>query len=115
MMKASSRKELYKLREIVHFLLQGKKCSICKKPLSATAEAFNEHGNSVGPKFADTLTIHHLDGNHENNEQSNKSLVHTPCHKSYHRRLSNTLRAARKNNSIDDEGCSDPLLDPDDK
>lgn len=107
-MTLRSRRELYKLRELVHFLLShpldhnlqelGKGanrivCHFCKEPLSYSPE-FKEHGNAVGPKFVEELSIHHVDGNHENNEETNKALSHRKCHKSYHRRLANQQRAA---------------------
>lgn len=104
-MTLTSRRELYKLREIMHFLLQGSLdnnlnedsntlvCYFCRKSF-AYAEEFNTHGNTIGPKFAEKLSIHHLDGNHENNERENKALCHTSCHKSHHRREANAARAA---------------------
>lgn len=96
-MRPSSRRELYKLRELVHFLLVGKTCPFCLEPLSPTAEEWDKHGDAVGPVFQDSLTVHHVDGNHGNNEHSNKVLCHTKCHKSYHRRLENQKRSeARK-------------------
>lgn len=112
-MTLKSRRELYKLREIMHFLLQGSLrtnlvtdgpfglppltlvCYFCKKPFSY-AEEFNTHGNTIGPKFAEKLSIHHLDGNHDNNERENKALCHTSCHKSHHRKEANTARAAAR-------------------
>ena len=93
MMRRSSRRELNKLRELVHFLLVGRVCCFCHKALSETAEEFVKHGESTGPKFAERLTIHHKDGNHENQAHENKELCHTSCHKSYHRKLRNAQRA----------------------
>lgn len=92
-MTAASRKELYKLRELVHFLLQGKKCYFCKNVLSPNAEKFVTHGNSVGPKFEDQITVHHIDGDHSNNAEENKAPCHTKCHKSFHRTQNNLARA----------------------
>lgn len=91
-MSPSSRKELNKLRELTAFLLVGRVCHFCQQPLSDTAEAYTSHGNSVGPKLLEQLTIHHLDGVHENNTHSNKALCHTKCHKSFHRREANLAR-----------------------
>lgn len=93
-MTLTSRKEFYKLREIAHFLLVGKVCVFCSKPLSPTAEQFTTHGNTIGPKFTDKLTVHHIDGDHSNNAHENKALCHTSCHKSHHRREANVARAA---------------------
>lgn len=105
MMTASSRRELYKLREIVHFLLAGAGASLRAPVTSAIMcvfchdelhdEEFTTHGNSVGPKFEGGLTIHHKNGNHDDNRMENKQLCHTSCHKSFHRTVSNNRRAAK--------------------
>ena len=107
MMTPSSRRELYKLRELVHFLLCGAGgsernfmtqqiiCCFCHRELDEYAKAFERHGNSVGPKFDVQITVHHKDGNHDNNEPENKALCHTTCHKSYHRKEANLVRAQR--------------------
>lgn len=110
-MTLSSRREFYKLRELVHFLLCGAGatrrvlkrvdgevifgsflCWFCVEPLDAYTD-FSEHGEAVGPKFTAKLTIHHVDGNHENNALLNKALCHTKCHKSHHRKEANAQRA----------------------
>lgn len=103
-MRNSTRRELWKLRELVHFLLSGAGasnkehgpivCFFCKKTLCDAS--FVEHGNATGPKFLEKLSIHHVDGNHDNNEDSNKALCHTTCHKAYHRRIANLARAQEK-------------------
>lgn len=112
-MTLTSRKELYKLREVVHFLLQGSLennltrihdvageyattlvCYFCRKPFSY-AQEFVTHGNTYGPKFAEKLSVHHLDDNHDNNVRENKALCHTSCHKSHHRKAANAARAAK--------------------
>lgn len=143
MMTARSRRELNKLREVVHFLLHcdlrhnvdhGTKrlptlaqvcgdrgveevspeewselvhahekqestrrivCYFCRKPLGAASD-FNSHGNAIGPKFAEKLSVHHVDGNHENNADGNKALCHRSCHKGHHRREANAQRELRK-------------------
>lgn len=118
MMRDSTRRELHKLRELMHFVLNGAGatpqeeenrsgsygkycCFFCKKPLSGVE--FEKHGNSIGPRFTEKLSIHHVDGNHDNNEESNKALSHTSCHKSHHRSLANKQRA---NKSVDPEPFS---------
>lgn len=104
-MTLRSRGELYKLREIVTFLLTGAGatpqdttkafcCYFCRQHLDASH--FVEHGNSTGPKFTLKLTIHHVDGDHDNNEQMNKALAHTKCHKSFHRREANLARRVKE-------------------
>ena len=99
-MTLSSRRELYKLRELAHFLLFDRPCFFCEKPL--VDQSFIAHGNSIGPKFTEKISIHHIDGNHENNEHTNKAPCHTTCHKSFHRRIANEERALR--NALKKEG-----------
>lgn len=94
-MSLGTRRELYKLRELVHFLLVGKTCHFCGESLSPTAEDFDAHGNAVGPKFLDKLSIHHKDGDHNNNSHDNKTLCHRSCHKSHHRRAANKAKGLK--------------------
>lgn len=91
-MRKDSRRELNKLRELVHFLLVGQKCFFCNKPLSTTAETFVEHGNATGPALDERISVHHVDGDHSNNQHDNKALCHLKCHKSHHRRENNLKR-----------------------
>lgn len=114
-MTMTSRRELYKLREIVHFVLAGAGgskqenenptgaygafvCFFCQKPMHDLN--FITHGNSTGPKFDCAVSIHHIDGNHDNNEMLNKALCHSACHKSHHRREANLSRAAARKEKI---------------
>lgn len=121
MMTATSRRELNKLRELVHFLLRGAGasyregthgahgpivCCFCRKPLDY-AEDFITHGNATGPKFTEKLSIHHLDGNHDNNIDTNKAICHTKCHKGYHRRLANEARKSKTEPHSDECDCMD--------
>jgi hypothetical protein len=103
-MTLQSRKELYKLREIVHFLLAGAGatphtpaghfcCYFCKKLMHDLD--FIRHGNSTGPKFNASISIHHIDGNHGNNDMMNKALCHASCHKSHHRKEANLARSRK--------------------
>jgi len=80
----AEQREVRKMRELVHFLLCGRTCYFCRKPLSPLADAWCAHGNSEGPQFTDEITIHHIDGNHENNAPENKALAHRACHKAHH-------------------------------
>lgn len=106
MMAPGTRRELNKLRELVHFLLQGAgatpftrsegfKCYFCGNELD-TKSAFVSHGNAVGPKLMAKITVHHINGVHEDNAPMNKTLCHTTCHKRHHRKLANELRAAKQ-------------------
>lgn len=107
MMRSSIRNELYKLRELVHFILQGAGsslrnaqgallCAFCKERLDEYGEDFEEHGNSYGPALTAKITIHHKNGDHSDNTPANKQLCHTSCHKGFHRRQANAERALRK-------------------
>jgi hypothetical protein len=51
---------------------------------------WDRQGNPVGR----TITIHHKDGNHENDSPSNKTLTHCKCHRSHHMRLRWKQKAA---------------------
>lgn len=84
-MRRSTRLELAKLRELAHFLLQGKCCFFCKKPLITTINRV-PHGDGNGSPINRLITIHHVDGDHSNDARSNKRLVHTTCHKAYNMR-----------------------------
>lgn len=117
MMTATSRKELNKLRELVHFLLRGAggtprgpsgafRCVFCNTGLDY-AEDFITHGNAIGPKFTEKLSIHHLDGNHDNNDDMNKAICHTKCHKGYHRRIANEARKSKTEPHSDECDCMD--------
>lgn len=105
MISSALRRELNKWREIGHFLLQGADatpkhqdgsfaCYFCLKSLGTYSD-FEEHGGATGPKLTERITIHHIDGVHENNAKGNKSLCHTKCHKSYHRTLANMARVPK--------------------
>lgn len=47
-----------------------------------------------------TLTIHHINGNHEDNRIVNQSIAHRSCHKSYHAQLVLGEYARNKNGKI---------------
>lgn len=100
-MTLASRRELSKLRELVHFLLAGAGashrslqgdyvCCFCLEPMHDAD--FVRHGNAVGPKFTEKLSIHHVNEDHDDNRMSNKALAHTSCHKGHHRSLANKMR-----------------------
>lgn len=102
-MTLTSRREFYKLRELVHFLLAGAGatprtgergsfiCCFCRKELDDYTD-FVKHGNATGPKFLAKLTIHHVNEDHQDNRLENKALCHTSCHKSHHRTMANKVR-----------------------
>jgi len=82
-MRKSTRQELRKLRELLRFLLRGKKCYFCRKPLIKD-KSYAKDGDSQGSPISRRVTIHHKDGDHDNDALGNKKLAHTPCHKSHH-------------------------------
>lgn len=103
-MTLASRKELYKLREIVHFLLAGAGgsrrgadgsiiCCFCGAHMHDLE--FVEHGNTTGPKFNAAVSIHHINGDHDDNEMDNKALCHASCHKGHHRAEANRARSKK--------------------
>ena len=90
-MRRATRRELHKLREVVHVLLAGKTCMFCRTPLVTTTNAYKIGESRGGPVNAD-LTWHHKDGDHWNDDPKNLALTHDSCHRSYHARQ----RAAKR-------------------
>ena len=68
------------LRDNTLFILKrySINCSLCSQPFSE---------EDFPPRKTDLTTIHHIDGDHNNNELANKVLVHRRCHQSYHMKL----------------------------
>lgn len=85
-MRKSTRQELRKCRELLHFMLRDRCCFFCKKPLLTTG-SYAKDGDGQGSPIARNITIHHKDHNHGNDERANKRLSHSSCHRSYHMRL----------------------------
>jgi 5-methylcytosine-specific restriction endonuclease McrA len=77
------RRELRKLREICLALMADQTCYFCRKALVA---ASGRCGNADGPKLTAKLTVHHKDGDHDNDVPSNRALAHRACHKAFHAR-----------------------------
>ena len=84
-MRRSTRRELHKLREIVHVLLAGRTCPFCKAPLLTTENTYKVGESRGAPVNAD-LTWHHKDGDHYNDDRANLALTHDTCHRAYHAR-----------------------------
>src|SRR5437870_5456590 len=82
-MRKSTRQELRKCREIVRFLLRGRGCFFCRKPL-IEEESYCVDGDGQGSPLGQLPTIHHIDENHDNDDEKNKALAHVSCHKRYH-------------------------------
>jgi hypothetical protein len=90
-MSKSVRRELAAARELLWFLLAKETCFFCKHSI-LTAEdrellrEWVRFGNRQTPPCASILSIteHHLDGDHENNDPDNIALSHSCCHKRHH-------------------------------
>lgn len=82
-MRKSTRQELRKCRELLHFLLRGKTCYFCGKSLD-DVESYAKDGDGQGSPIARNITIHHKDLDHDNDAESNKALSHSTCHRSFH-------------------------------
>jgi hypothetical protein len=86
-MRRSTKRELAKLREIVRFVLRDQCCVFCHKPLLENCGDVQTDGDGRGRPVNADLTIHHADGDHENQKRSNKRLAHQKCHKSHHAKI----------------------------
>jgi hypothetical protein len=93
------RRELGKQRELLWHFLEGQKCFFCKDPLLSledqrrTAEI--SFGNATAPPMDLDITIHHENGNHDDNRKSNRKPAHESCHKSWEaKRVFSALRGA---------------------
>jgi len=100
-MRKSTRQELRKCRELLRHVLRGKTCYFYKRKgfpdcpgLLIVDKSYAKDGDGQGSPIARTITIHHKNGNHEDDRQSNKAPCHTGCHKRHHMLLRH--RAKRK-------------------
>ena len=83
-MQKRIRRELGKSRELLWHFLDGQKCCFCHKPLVNVKAENIRFGNATAKPIDLKITIHHKDGDHSNNEKSNRKLAHTTCHKRHH-------------------------------
>jgi hypothetical protein len=83
-MRKSTRRELAKLRELYRFLVRGRRCYFCKRALLETEKVIRDGDGYGAPVKATDVTIHHLDGDHENKARRNEDLAHVKCHKRHH-------------------------------
>lgn len=71
-------------------------CFFCKKPLlESVSTAFGHHSHQ---KIDGAITIHHRNGNHDDNRPANRKLAHRTCHRSFHMKQlhkNGTFRRAR--------------------
>jgi hypothetical protein len=91
--RRTTRRELHKLRELVHVLLAGRTCGFCRKPLLTVTNTY-KIGEGRGAPVNHDLTWHHRDGDHHNDDPANLALTHDGCHRAYHARQ--RARAARR-------------------
>jgi len=82
-MLKKTRREQRKLREIVRFLLIGRRCCFCGEPILED-ESFDSAGDCTGPPLAERVCIHHSDEDHSNNRPENLLASHGGCHKRHH-------------------------------
>ncbi len=81
--------ELQMLRELV-WLMFGQynfaNCVFCNKRLVEEPKGVNAtFGHRRHTKVKALLTIHHVSEDREDNRLSNLVIVHTTCHKAYHK------------------------------
>lgn len=78
MRKTKTSYEKSRLKELLWLLIQKYQpnCFLCNEPFSKVID--------LPSRGSDMLTEHHKDGNHYNDELSNRVLVHRTCHKSHH-------------------------------
>jgi len=79
MKKSKLSKRKGRLREFLILLLKkyDVRCYFCGEPITE---------EDLPPRGGDKLTIHHLNGNRDDNSVENLVLVHRRCHKAYHLR-----------------------------
>jgi hypothetical protein len=67
-----SYKRTRQMKQINQYFLEKykPKCYFCHKPLTAK-------------DLPDNITIHHINGNHDDNRDENKALSHETCHRKY--------------------------------
>ena len=82
--------EKSRLKELLWTLLlkYHPDCYLCK-------ERFKK-SDLLPSRGSDNLTLHHKDGNHENNNPENWSYSHRTCHKRFHSK-DNILRIVNEN------------------
>ena len=78
MVKTDTSYQKSRLYEHLRFALdklQPAGCWFCHQPFTVT---------DLPKRGRDKITIHHVDGNHSNNEVSNRVFVHNKCQRKYH-------------------------------
>lgn len=80
-MRKSTRSELNKLRELVHYLLAERKCCFCKQPLIEVPDGWVP-GTGSGPPLKAKVAVHHKDGWED--PVKDTQLCHRKCHLRHH-------------------------------
>jgi hypothetical protein len=104
-MRKSTRREIRKLREMVWWAYRDVHCCFCHEPLLSqndddTDDEDNEIVNAYGDGDGEAspmnldVTLHHRNGNHEDNRRKNQAWSHRRCHKAHH--LTERHKAARR-------------------
>lgn len=97
-MRKSTRQELRKLREVLRYALRKKNCYFCHKPLIDT-KSYAKDGDGQGSPVRN-ITVHHKNGNHDDDREKNKALCHDkPCHRSHHAKL--RAKARKENHDVE--------------
>lgn len=86
-MRRSIQSELRMLREIAYVFLHDQDCVLCKQPLLQTTKKYMRFGDRCAPPIKDKVTLHHANGNHNDNSKKNRKWVHDLCHRKYHAKL----------------------------
>lgn len=94
-MRRSTASELRMLREMVWHFTEGKKCPFCKKELLPGATDL-EYGERNCPPIKERLTIHHSNGNHDDNRKKNRKPAHQSCHKRYHIKIQHSKTKGKR-------------------
>lgn len=89
-MRKSSRSELRMLRTMMTHFGVNTKCYFCKQPLLTMEEIVSEDGSwhlasKTAPLPIKTkMTIHHRNGDHNDQSVRNRKPCHQKCHKRFH-------------------------------
>jgi hypothetical protein len=109
-MQSDTRSELRMLRELARHFLDGELCHFCGLPLLPDAAA-SGFGHRDHPPIDAEITVHHADGNHENNAKENRKPCHSSCHKSYHLKLRRQQEKAERKADVE-RYCKEMIIQP---
>jgi hypothetical protein len=81
-MRKSSRQELRKARELLRSVFEDYHCIFCRQLLIPKGRV--AIGECDGAPIETKITIHHANGNHDDDRKGNRRYTHTRCHKRFH-------------------------------